>query len=45
MTEFYDDTDKTVFLKDFYDKDYCLTLYHETDGLVGFTTQRCYPLL
>jgi hypothetical protein len=40
MTEFYDDTDKTVFLKDFYDKDYCLTLYHETDGLVGFTTQK-----
>jgi len=40
MTEFYDNIDKQVFLKDFFNKDYCLTLYHETDGLVGFTTQK-----
>ena len=40
MTEFYDNIDKQVFLKDFLNKDYCLTLYHETDGLVGFTTQK-----
>ena len=40
MAEFYDNVDKQVFLKDFFNKDYCLTLYHETDGLVGFTTQK-----
>lgn len=40
MAEFYEDTDERVFLRDFYDKDYCLALYHETAGLVGFTTQK-----
>lgn len=40
MAEFYDDTDEQVFLRDFYDKDYCLALYHDTAGLVGFTTQK-----
>lgn len=40
MSEFYDNTDRKVFERDFYDKDYCLTLYHETEGLVGFTTQK-----
>lgn len=40
MAKFYDNTDETVFKRDFFDKDYCLALYHETDGLVGFTTQK-----
>lgn len=44
MSAFYDDTDEQVFLRDFYGKDYCLTLYHETDGLVGFTTQKVLKL-
>lgn len=44
MAEFYDDTDEQVFLRDFRDKDYCLALYHDTDGLVGFTTQKVMSL-
>lgn len=40
MSEFYDDTDESVFLRDFFDKDYCLVLYHEQKGIVGFTTQK-----
>lgn len=44
MAEFYDNTSESVFQKDFYDKDYCLALYHETDGLVGFTTQKVLQL-
>lgn len=40
MAEFYNNTDEDVFKRDFYDKDYCLAMYHETDGLVGFTTQK-----
>lgn len=40
MSEFYDDTDESVFLRDFMDKDYCLALYHEQKGIVGFTTQK-----
>lgn len=40
MAEFYDNTSESVFMRDFLDKDYCLSLYHETDGLVGFTTQK-----
>ena len=40
MNEFYDHMQEQVFLSDFYDKDYCLVLNHETDGLVGFTTQK-----
>jgi len=40
MNEFYEHMQEQVFLNDFYDKDYCLTLEHETDGLVGFTTQK-----
>lgn len=40
MSRFYDNTDEAVFRRDFSDKDYCLALYHETDGLVGFTTQK-----
>ncbi len=44
MEQFYDNTDENVFRRDFYDKDYCLALYHETDGLVGFTTQKVLEL-
>ncbi len=44
MNEFYDNVDSQSFYRDFYDKDYCLTLYHETDGLVGFTTQKLIDL-
>ncbi len=44
MAEFYDNIDEKVFESDFYDKDYCLTLYHETEGLVGFTTQKLLNL-
>lgn len=44
MAQFYADTDEQVFLRDFYDKDYCLALYHDTDGLVGFTTQKVMEL-
>ncbi len=40
MAEFYDNMDEAVFRRDFFDKDYCLALYHESDGLVGFTTQK-----
>lgn len=40
MSAFYDDTDENTFRKDFGAKDYCLALYHESDGLVGFTTQK-----
>lgn len=40
MSEFYDDTNESVFLRDFLDKDYCLALYHEQKGIVGFTTQK-----
>ncbi len=44
MEEFYDNTEEQVFLRDFYDKDFCLALYHDTDGLVGFTTQKLLEL-
>lgn len=44
MAQFYDHTDPEVFRRDFADKDYCLALYHETDGLVGFTTQKVLTL-
>ncbi len=44
MAEFYENTDEQVFLRDFYDKDYCLALYHDTAGLVGFTTQKVMEL-
>lgn len=40
MKQFYDNTEESVFRRDFMEKDYCLSLYHETDGLVGFTTQK-----
>lgn len=40
METFYDNIDKNVFEKDFFDKDYCLTLYNEEAELVGFTTQK-----
>lgn len=40
MSEFYDNTDESVFLRDFFDKDYCLVLYHNEAEIVGFTTQK-----
>ncbi len=39
MSEFYENTDESVFRKDLADKNYCLVLYEE-DKLVGFTTQK-----
>ncbi|MBQ9111274.1 MAG: hypothetical protein IJY06_07900 [Oscillospiraceae bacterium] len=44
MAQFYDDTEEAVFRRDFFDKDYCLALYHETEGIVGFTTQKVLAL-
>lgn len=44
MAEFYDNTDESVFRRDFFNKDYCLILRHETDGIVGFTTQKVMEL-
>lgn len=44
MEQFYDNTDETVFRRDIFNKDYCLSLWHETDGLVGFTTQKILEL-
>ena len=44
MAQFYDDTQEAVFRRDFLGKDYCLVLYHETDGIVGFTTQKVMEL-
>lgn len=40
MDEFYDNVQESIFRKDFFGKDYCLALYHDEDGLVGFTTQK-----
>ena len=46
MAEFYDDMSEDAFRRDFRQKDYCLLLRHETDGVVGFTTQKVmtFPL-
>ncbi|MBO5384428.1 MAG: hypothetical protein J6A30_09030, partial [Ruminococcus sp.] len=44
MAQFYDNTDEAVFRRDFFAKDYCLLLRHETDGIVGFTTQKIMEL-
>lgn len=44
MEQFYDNTNEPVFRRDIFDKDYCLSLWHETDGLVGFTTQKILEL-
>lgn len=40
MNTFYDNMEKSIFLKDFYAKDYCLSLFNEENELVGFTTQK-----
>ncbi|MDO5558467.1 MAG: hypothetical protein Q4F95_02595 [Oscillospiraceae bacterium] len=45
MKTFYDNTDEKVFRRDFSDKDYCLALFHETGGLVGFTTQKVLEVI
>lgn len=44
MSEFYDNTDESVFRRDFFDKDYCLSLRTEMGELVGFTTQKLLEL-
>lgn len=44
MVQFYDNTEETVFRRDFFDKDYCLSLYQENGELVGFTTQKVMEL-
>lgn len=44
MSEFYDNTDEAVFRRDFFDKDYCLSLRAESGELVGFTTQKLLEL-
>ncbi len=44
MSEFYDNTDEDIFRRDFFDKDYCLSLRAETGELVGFTTQKLLEL-
>lgn len=44
MSEFYDNTDESVFRRDFFDKDYCLSLRLDTGELVGFTTQKLLEL-
>lgn len=44
MSEFYDNTDESVFRRDFFDKDYCLVLYNEDGKVVGFTTQKVMEL-
>lgn len=40
MDEFYENMDRAVFERDFYDKDYCIILRNEDEKLVGFTTQK-----
>lgn len=40
MDEFYDNVKESTFRRDFFDKDYCLALYDDQSGLVGFTTQK-----
>lgn len=40
MEQFYDNTDREVFLRDFYDKDYCLALRLDSGEIVGFTTAK-----
>lgn len=40
MDTFYDNMKEEVFRKDFFAKDYCLSLYNEKEELIGFTTQK-----
>ena len=40
MTEFYDNVDKNVFLKDFKEKDYCIILKDDKEKIKGFSTQK-----
>lgn len=44
MNTFYDNVKEEVFRRDFFEKDYCLVLHHDTGGLVGFTTQKLVDL-
>ena len=40
MTEFYNDVDKDVFLKDLKEKDYCIILKDDKNKVKGFSTQK-----
>jgi hypothetical protein len=40
MAQYYDDTDWAVFCADLEEKDYCILLFDENQGLQGFSTQK-----
>ena len=40
MTEFYNNVEKDVFLKDFKEKDYCIILKDYKNSIKGFSTQK-----
>lgn len=40
MTEYYDNVERKVFLKDLYDKKYCIILKDEKGNIKGFSTQK-----
>ena len=40
MTEFYDNVEKEIFLKDFKEKDYCIILKDYKNKIKGFSTQK-----
>ena len=40
MTEFYNDVEKDVFLKDLKEKDYCIILKDDKNKVKGFSTQK-----
>ena len=40
MTEFYNDVDKDVFLKDLKEKDYCIILKDDKNKVKGFSNSK-----
>jgi len=40
MTEFYNNVDKNIFLKDLKEKDYCIILKDNKNNIKGFSTQK-----
>ena len=40
MTEFYNNVDKNIFLKDLKEKDYCIILKDDKNSIKGFSTQK-----
>ena len=44
MTEFYDNVEKDVFLKDFMEKDYCIFLRDEKGTIKGFSSQKIWEI-